>query len=307
MLGGKALEMLAPASGMQIELSRCVHRRFARTQCRACAEVCPSGALRVDRDPSIDPARCTHCRRCETVCPTGALRGDERDHCAHASTLASFPQPVLGCHQPDIQAHARTACLGFLEVEGLLALSLLFPEGLSLNLSRCQHCVNGGMVPELEAAATQAERLAQGSGARVRLVKRAEELQFREIDLSRREFFTFLRKRSADSVSLAANRLQQTQQSFDGRKKNLPSQRRLLLRALPLLPQELRQQVEAELFPDLRFGPTCTGCTGCAGICPTGAIMADKGDPPRPVFLRHFCTNCKLCAEFCRKTGISLL
>jgi hypothetical protein len=26
---------------------------------------------------------------------------------------------------------------------------------------------------------------------------------------------------------------------------------------------------------------------------------------PEPVFLRQFCTNCKLCTAFCRKSGIS--
>lgn len=308
MLGGKVIDLVTASEGLQIDLPRCVHRRFARTRCRACAEVCPTGALSIDKGPCIDAARCTVCRRCETVCPTGALRGDERDLPGLASALAQTPRPVLGCRTSQVQAHVRSGCLGFLEVEGLLALSLFFPEGLAFNLTRCRECANAGIVQGLEAAVALVERLGEGAGGgRLRLVNRPEDLDFRAIDLSRREFFTFLRKRSTDTLTLAAQRLQQTQQPFDGRRKCLPAQRRLLLRALPLMPKGVRRRVEAELFPELCFGPTCTACTGCVGICPTGAIITSAADPPEPVFLRHFCTNCRLCAEFCRKGGVGLV
>lgn len=305
MLGGKVIELLTPASGMQLDLPRCVRRRFARSQCRACAQACPTGALTIDQDPYIDPNLCTACRRCEAACPTGALRGDERDLSALATSLAQSPRPVLGCRAPQVQAHVHTGCLGFLEIEGLLALSAFFPDGLDLNLTRCQQCPNGGIVPELDTTMERLQSLGEASnGGRLRLVKKPEVLQFQEIDLSRREFFAFLRKRSTETATVAANRLQQAQQSLDGRRKSLPAQRRLLLRALPLLPKDLRRQVESELLPDLQFGPNCTDCTGCAGICPTGAISTSTTDPPKPIFLRHFCTNCRLCAEFCRKGGI---
>lgn len=305
MLGGKVIDLVTASEGLRLDLPRCVHRRFARTHCRACAEVCPTGALSIDKGPWIDAARCTVCRRCESVCPTGALRGDERDLPGLASALAQTPHPVLGCRAPQVQAHVRTGCLGFLEIEGLLALSLFFPEGLAFNLTRCRRCANAGIVQGLEAAVALVERLGEGAGGgRLRLVQRPEDLDFREINLSRRAFFSFLRQRSTDTLTLAAQRLQQTQQPFDGRRKSLPAQRRLLLRALPLIPKGVRQRVETELFPELRFGPTCTACTGCVGICPTGAIITSATDPPEPVFLRHFCTDCRLCAEFCRKGGI---
>lgn len=307
MLGGKALDILTPAVGIQADLTRCIHRRFARTSCRRCAEACPSGALRIEKGPQVDGVLCTNCRRCEAACPTGALWGDERDIGELASSLAQSPRPVLGCRMKGVQAHVHTGCLGFLNVEGLLALALFFPEGLTLNVTRCRECSNSAILPGLEKAAEEVGRLLGGSaGEELRLAGTDGELRYQEVNLSRREFFTFVRKRSADTATLTAKRLQQAPQQPDGRRKSLPAQRRLLLRALPLLPPETRREVEDEIFPRLRFGPACTGCTGCAGICPTGAITSTATDPPKPVFLRHFCTDCKLCAEFCRKGGINL-
>jgi Ni,Fe-hydrogenase III small subunit/Pyruvate/2-oxoacid:ferredoxin oxidoreductase delta subunit len=39
----------------------------------ACAQVCPVGAIAVDRRFALDRARCISCSRCIEVCPTGAL------------------------------------------------------------------------------------------------------------------------------------------------------------------------------------------------------------------------------------------
>jgi ferredoxin len=306
MLGGKALELLTPTTGIQVDLSRCVHRRFSRTSCRRCAQNCPSGAIVVEQGPRIDLALCTGCRLCEAACPAGALAGDERAIGALAKALAEHSRPVLGCRAPGVEAHVYTGCLGFLEIEGLLALALFFPAGLTLNLVRCEGCPSAGMLSALEGAAERLRQLAGDACAgRLRLARTVADLDYREEALSRREFFTFLRRRSSDTAKLAAARLQNAPEPPDGGRKILPPRRRLLLRALPLLSPEQRPQVEAQLFPALSFEPSCTGCTGCAGICPTGALATTTDDPPRPLFIPQLCTGCSLCAEFCRKGGIA--
>jgi ferredoxin len=305
MLGGKALELLTPKTGIQVDLSRCGHRRFSRTNCRSCADACPSGALAVELGPRIDPALCTGCRLCEAACPAGALAGDERTIGAVAKALAAHSPPVLGCRVPGVDAHVHTGCLGFLEIEGLLALALFFPAGLTLNLTRCEGCPSSGMLPKLLVAVEKLRLLPGDPGAeRLRLARAPAELAYREATLSRREFFTFLRKRSTDAATLAAARLQNAPEPASGGRKSLPARRRLLLRALPLLAPEVRSRLEAKLFPTLTFSPACTDCTGCTGICPTGALATSADDPPRPVFTPRLCTGCLLCAEFCRKGGI---
>ena len=42
--------------------------------CGACLELCPTGAISIDRIAHIDPIRCTGCGRCVEACPQGALR-----------------------------------------------------------------------------------------------------------------------------------------------------------------------------------------------------------------------------------------
>ena len=306
MLGGKALELLTPTTGIQADLSRCVHRRFSRTSCRRCAQACPAGALMVEQGPRIDPALCTGCRLCEAACPAGALAGDERAIGSLAKALAEHSRPVLGCRAPGVEAHLHTGCLGFLETEGLLTLAIFFPAGLTLNLTRCKGCPSSGMLTKLLGAAEKLRQLPGDPGAdRLRLARTPAELAYQEAALSRREFFTFLRKRSADAATLAAARLKNATEPPDGGSKSLPARRRLLLRALPLLAPELRPEVEAQLFPTLTFTPSCTACTGCTGICPTGAMATSADDPPRPIFNPRLCTDCSLCAELCPKGGIA--
>jgi len=307
MLGGKAFELLTPTIGIKAELSHCLYRRFARTTCRHCVDICPAAAIDLDNGPRIDPERCTACRLCEAACPTGALSGDERSIGALAKALSEHPHPVLGCRAAGVQAHVHTGCLGFLDTEALLALAIFFPAGLTLNCTRCDDCPGAGMLPTLTASVESLRQLPGGPWLeRVRLARAPAEIGFREAALSRREFFTFLRKRSADTASIAANRLQSTPEPPPGGRKKLPPRRRLLLSALPLLGGEARARLEALLFPSLTFIASCTSCTGCAGICPTGALTASDDEPPRPVFNPRLCTGCSLCAEFCRKRGIEL-
>ena len=43
--------------------------------CRACAEACPTDAIRIDAaGPSLDLGRCLFCADCVEACPTGAIR-----------------------------------------------------------------------------------------------------------------------------------------------------------------------------------------------------------------------------------------
>lgn len=306
MLAKKALELLLPSGDIEFDLSRCLHRRFSRSSCQKCVQACPTGALSIGKGPCHNPALCTGCRRCEGACPTGAPRGDARDLGDLAAVLAEHPRPVLGCRAPAVEAHVHTGCLGFLEVEGLLALSLFFPDGLTLNLSRCEDCRNANMLLSMLEALCQVQQLVGSEGAkRLQLARSSAEVGYREGILSRRQFFDFLRKKSAETISLAAARLQNAPDSLAGGHKHLPARRRLLLRALRYASPELRDRLEKNLFPSVSFRPTCTGCTGCAGICPTGSLSSTEDEPPRPQFTASLCTGCSLCAEFCRKKGLS--
>jgi len=48
--------------------------------CRACADACPTGAIRLEPTLAVDLGRCLFCTECASACPTGALAwgGDYR-------------------------------------------------------------------------------------------------------------------------------------------------------------------------------------------------------------------------------------
>lgn len=49
-----------------VEAEKCV-------LCGTCRDLCPTGAVTLDRIVRIDPARCTGCGYCVEACPQGAI------------------------------------------------------------------------------------------------------------------------------------------------------------------------------------------------------------------------------------------
>ncbi len=305
--GRRALRLLQPTEGVQVEALRCVRRFGPEPRCEACAQVCPEDAIHYDgRTPIVDEQRCTSCRLCEAACPADAIHGDERDLEALAAELVRTPQPVLGCRVEGVQANVRSGCLGFLESEALLALALALPAGVTLNLTRCAKCRNAPVAEGLDTVLAAVRALPGDPAAeRVRLVRDPDQLSFQETNLSRRGFFGALGKGSAGAAAKIVPPLGDSPPRMPAHKA-LPPRRLLLLRGFATLPAPQREVLEDALFPTLRFLPSCDHCTGCDGICPTGAITTSTANPPRPVFLRALCTGCGACAAFCGEDGIAL-
>jgi formate hydrogenlyase subunit 6/NADH:ubiquinone oxidoreductase subunit I len=300
----KLLPREAPAHGgaPALDPGRCLRGRFARTSCRRCADACPAGAVDITKGlPSVNGNACAGCRLCQASCPTGAL-GDPEELDRAIRELEHRPHPVLGCRMPGVEAHARLACLGLLDVEALLALTASFPGGLTLNLVHCGACNGAAMVPVLRRSLETLATLPGRPGDRLRPAESRAALGFTEGALSRRELFSIFRRRSASAAHAARARLQPTAPEPYSAKR-LPAGRRALLRAFPHLPDPLRTAVEERFFPALAFSAQCRSCTACAGVCPTGAITTATCDPPRPVFEGSACTACRLCVEFCRRAA----
>ena len=308
--GRTALKLLSPQGDVRIDATRCVRRRLVRSSCSACASACPEHAITFDNDPVLDASRCTSCRRCEAACPVGAIEGDSGDLAALAIELAKHPKPVLGCRLPGVHANVHTNCLGFLEIEGLTALGIALPQGVTLNLTRCHECRNASAVADLEALVDEVNQSlpSKPAGGHVRVATKHDEIGVSEPSLPRRRFFAAIGERCAGAAASVVPQLADTgQPQPDGPRRSLPAYRRLLLRSLPTASPQARAPLERDLFPRLTFGPTCNNCTGCAGICPTGAISTSRDDPPRPQFHPSLCTSCGICAEFCPERAIFLL
>jgi len=57
------------------------------TNCKACAEACPVGAIG-DTPDAVDPERCIKCMRCAAVCPAGVRKLDGKIYAALRERLA---------------------------------------------------------------------------------------------------------------------------------------------------------------------------------------------------------------------------
>lgn len=86
-----------------VERAKCCGVKHRNATCRRCVEICPKGALSIEkRDLLIDAESCNHCGACITVCPTQALFSNWlpwKDLLASAqkSVEASHGHPVIAC------------------------------------------------------------------------------------------------------------------------------------------------------------------------------------------------------------------
>ena len=305
MLPNPALKMLLAHQGLKVERSRCVQHRFKPTGCDRCFRICPSGAMRwTDAGLHWEEADCQRCLLCVAVCPTGALVGKALPFVQTLKKLGAEQQPVLACTgRPSTVGHARLPCLGLLSSpELLLVTSLALGKPFQLNLTECTQCPNAVILPYLEEAAAAVAEITDHA----RLVRQESELVFREVGVSRREFFSILKRQSKTSaVSLAGTLYELPDQSFGD--KSLPSRRLFLMQLLKRLPEGQRTELTALLFPRIDISvDSCTGCTGCVGLCPTGALFPSKtqGSPPKTHVQN--CTECDLCTAFCRSGAIRI-
>lgn len=297
MFAGSLLKLLPAAATITVANERCLRQRSVRSACRRCVDSCPNEAISLTPLPRHDPRSCLGCRTCEAACPTEAIGGDVRGLDALVAALAGERQPVLGCRRAGVTANVRSGCLGFLERESLAVLALSFPAGVTLNLAHCTTCPCPDPTSRLR-------ELLKGLPEAVRLAHDEESVRYESVDLSRRGFFSLLGRHSGD----VALRLVEEQfvSAADPRGKQLPMRRRLLLHRLRPLAEEKRRLLARRLFPVAHFTERCTACTGCVGVCPTGAMAMAEGDAIRPHFLPELCSGCLLCAEACRKGGVTI-
>ncbi len=297
----KALQALPK---LRLEPSRCVQQRYQPTGCARCFRVCPTGAIRwTDDGLHWEQADCQRCMLCVAVCPTGAILATELPLVHRLKLLAVEKKPVLACsgHSASL-GHARLPCLGLLiRPELLLVFSLALGKPFQLNLLACSSCPNAMMLPHLRAAAAHVLELS----AHAVLIEDRAKLEFKEKGVSRREFFSLLRRQNKVAVrSLAERLLEPPERSYGD--KAMPPQRLLLMQLLKRLPAEERSELAARLFPQVAISrESCSACAGCADLCPSGALLAPrKGDPPT-VHAQN-CTDCGLCTAFCPQQSISV-
>lgn len=276
----------------------CVKLRSRAASCRACVDVCPTGAISFDgprESVAVDLSQCVECGLCVGECPTESF---QLTHVA--------PSPPAG-----EQAGERgSAPLGALSVEDL-AVRALAEGTFRLDLRSTQP-------PEvqqvLSSRAEAAREFLQAVGAKttltVALGKGASPLPREEKGASRRDFLRRL-------VPAAITEKPPPRLELDTAKLNPallrsqepPPRRKRLLAALAnanlkapkaKLPDELLPFTSSKAL-DVA---TCTACALCVTTCPTGALsMTAVRDELR--FDASACVKCSTCHDVCEPRAIT--
>ena len=72
--------------------------------------------------------------------------------------------------------------------------------------------------------------------------------------------------------------------------------------------EQRKQQAEAcELFCGLALRDGCTACGLCTVVCPTGAVVLERGEHAALHFAGASCTGCNLCALHCPQGALELV
>jgi len=316
-----------------VDAPLCSRFRTPRSACVTCAELCPTGAIRIaDRGAEI-VGTCHGCGVCFAACPNGAFRisgkNDQtvlstiRDRCA--SPPATFR---IRCARGDAPADLVVPCLGRLTEVLLLEPLRLGASATEILEPPCEACPSARGVAELPNLLRRARSLAElvGRGreaVREQRVPLRGHPERRERPVTRRDFLRAMRGQAAGpaATSLAE------EPGRDGKGgssfRDLLEQRResvkrsLLLDCLRRFPSRdcgTREvpspspvavpSREAPLA-ELTVTPRCTGCGVCATLCPTGAITANWTERDFVLSFRPWdCTNCQVCVIVCGPRAI---
>lgn len=322
---------LRPDGRLRLNEGACLPLRSAFGGCRACAEVCPVGAISVDVQRVTVGETCIACGRCAAVCPNEALTAAGLQALQAATRATTQANIRLECvrvpSNMDRPGTVRVPCLGAISVGWLATLQAHAGDREVHVIDRgwCSQCIAGGADhPARRAIAAVAVWLTglEGGEATPPVPRLREEplplTLARPFEpptpsandpapISRREFLRALAR------SPAAPNRRPTPIGSDGHAAFPPSARRpspertRLLAALDQTAQRTGAEVPAEFFPRLNATGTCVDHRVCVAACPTGALTVEENDGSAALrFAGETCIACGACTRACPEGALRL-
>ena len=295
----------------EVELvpERCLRRRLGTFECRLCLDVCFSGALLlVDRQPRLDPAKCTGCLACAAVCPNDALVPEcDLEEVLRTAREQSGKRLVISCsRKKQLSAEEIVVpCLGIFAEESLAAFGMSGCPAIVFNLAGCSACANR----QAAARFLTVLRRVQGIAAKVFSTELSvvESLEQEIVGnaADRRSFLAGLRANLATIARVRPEARRASQSTTSGRR--LPVRVKIIAHVIAAAPVANRAQLLALCTHQITAGPGCDSCPLCTGICPTGALgTSGSGAEKQLQFTSTRCSGCGLCAMFCKKAVLAL-
>ncbi len=317
---------------------RCQRRRYAKSECALCAEVCPiAGCISFD-GPSVvvDNGSCVNCGICTTACPTGSLElsglsekellerllsGSNKESLSLTCGLGpegGSLELLYNSSQPG-SVLVKIPCLAMLKESHLIALTTSGVKAITLEAGRCPQCSFSAGKEIIEKTVSYACNIIEGAcisgsisinGEIPKPVgrgvfNRAKRKEVIEISVgheySRRELFTFFKEKAKESAKeriLGYTEVQKEVSSLEA----VPPRRSILIDALTKAAPRTPAALKEGGFPahSIEINENCIACKRCEAFCPTGAITTAEAEGElRIEFRQGLCMGCFQCKEFC--------
>lgn len=300
-----------------LDAAGCLHSHDRFSDCAACFDVCPVGAIEPGRPPRLDPEACVKCRACLPVCPVGAYAGpDEVPDLINCAAVLGRKRIELLCgRNPNKERGPKSAeaaiqlrgCLAGVGAGAYLLLSAGGLEAVDVRLDGCADCAWSSLVGEIEEQVAQARQLLTlwdraecvnvveegGKSWQPRPVHRAE-----SPPVSRRDLFRRLREGSESAERPVADGYR----PFHERLRTLTA-----IEQLPAPPDLSRAIPESAGFAAVSISEECVACGTCARGCPTGALQVEQDETHFwHTFMAATCLACEVCVHLCAEDAITL-
>ncbi|BAS26238.1 4Fe-4S dicluster domain-containing protein [Limnochorda pilosa] len=326
----EAAERLAGLEGsaLRVRPRQCLNLRHLRAGCSACAEACPTKAIRWSPRLRVEPFDCAQCGACATACPAGALEVRDSVWCRRLAQIsravAGTGRVLFACPlhlRRDRSLRRRTdvvevPCVGAIQPWEIVAAVAFGAASVLLLEARCSRCTyrvaHGRAVRTVE----EAQSLLAAWGRREEVRLGSEPPASTEAGSAFRALAGLLpqKGRSADE-ELARRGLEpqeiggdttQPQDPGEGLERWIPSSHRKLLFFLHRLGEPAADRVAPNApLAHVEVAPDCTGCGMCAYFCPTGALRKrETAGKTELAFRAQECTNCGFCTRICYQGAI---
>ncbi len=263
----------------------CINKSQRKFTCDNCVSVCHSDALTFkedDRVPVYNKDLCKGCKVCTKVCINSALTTN--DSYEKILDKGDKEAVLFGCSSSEIQGCHQLHCIA--ELPPIVYMYLSIKTHLMLDLTPCKDCPQ----KKSQLVESLAQKISLFTGRDITVVDKDLLMDTSEELLSRRAFFTQIKKEALNSASYI-----------------LPKEGNQLTAIKELLSREISQWDKSYKIQSLAVTEDCNGCKHCQLLCPVKAISIDYNSDTSGVLYHNSldCIHCDVCKKVCNNNAIT--